>query len=261
MLDDRFLYKYRSINKSDDAKTHHIITDREAYFANRSSFNDPFDCRHRLVFDGTSKQKTKYIKRTIGLGNPKISKEAMLRRIKAIKSENLLNDPDNIAKFLSIEEEVLEDVGIFCLARVPNDILMWSHYADGHRGYCLVFNDNSDDPFISRARKVDYQDEIPIVNPVIQDTKTRFRKSLLTKSKHWEYENEWRIIDPENGPGPQIYPDHLLHGVILGANISSEDRILVRHWCRSFLPSIEFYQAHLHESQYALRIERVSDFE
>lgn len=260
MLDDRFLYKYRSIDRSDSARAHHIITRREAFFAKKNSFNDPFDCRHGITFDGNRNQQARYLKRIARLGNPDKNRLERRIRVSEFRRENVLINPNNIAICQQKEEEIHDTVGIFCLSRSPDDILMWSHYSDGHTGYCVVFQDDPSDPFIGRAQEVIYTDEFPIVNPVREDSDTRFRKSILTKAERWSYEKEWRIIDARNGPGVQVYPVHLLHGVILGAKMSVDDKLLVRDWCRSGSHSIEFYQAHLHESRYALRIERLTDF-
>jgi len=46
----------------------------------------------------------------------------------------------------------------------------------------------------------------------------------------WAYEQEWRIIDPENGPGYRAYPPELLKSVIFGLRMSGPDRELVKKW-------------------------------
>jgi hypothetical protein len=34
------------------------------------------------------------------------------------------------------QETVTSKVGVMCISEVPDDILMWSHYADCHKGVC-----------------------------------------------------------------------------------------------------------------------------
>lgn len=49
--------------------------------------------------------------------------------------------------------------GILCLAEAPDNLLMWAHYADCHRGFVVQFDDthpffqsNPDVPFSALAR-------------------------------------------------------------------------------------------------------------
>jgi len=47
---------------------------------------------------------------------------------------------------------------------------------------------------------------------------------ILTKASDWAYEDEWRVIDHETGPGLKAFPEELLVGVILGARMAPDDR-------------------------------------
>lgn len=69
---------------------------------------------------------------------------------------------------------------------------MWAHYADNHRGVCLGF-----DLPMSLADKIDYvEDLFPMDFQVRTDTAYNLKMvdfARKTKSKHWEYEEEWRF--------------------------------------------------------------------
>lgn len=57
------------------------------------------------------------------------------------------NDPFDSAL---INNEYLQSISLnytkaFCLAENPYNYLMWSHYADAHKGFCLEFTDYTDD--------------------------------------------------------------------------------------------------------------------
>ena len=41
-----------------------------------------------------------------------------------------------------IQEYLINNIGIFSLSKVPDNILMWSHYADSHKGIVLEFDSN-----------------------------------------------------------------------------------------------------------------------
>lgn len=119
--------------------------------------------------------------------------------------------------------------GVACLSATPDDMLLWSHYADGHRGYCLEF-DTSQEPF-SRAKSVEYRKDVPRISPVdlLEDVvgpEQVVRAMMLTKDSCWSYEHEWRILHQQ----PDVaytYPHQLLTGVYLGASMSAQHRSVV----------------------------------
>lgn len=88
--------------------------------------------------------------------------------------------------FSAVEEEKKEDV------------LLWSHYADLHRGICIEFTPNyknKKSPFYW-IEKVHYSDTIP-ASPKSTENKEKndyMKKILTTKAKCWEFEKEWRVV-------------------------------------------------------------------
>lgn len=83
--------------------------------------------------------------------------------------------------------------------RSQKNNLMWSHYADGHKGFCVeykfspefAFHRNEESQSFSLINDVKYSnDNDSILKSTEIDTKTAF----LSKSKCWKYENEVRIV-------------------------------------------------------------------
>ncbi len=91
-------------------------------------------------------------------------------------------------------------LGMLALSEVPDDILMWSHYADGHKGMVLEFDDSHSwfngmhpaNPLFTRSLKVQYGRERPALVLDKFDQVTIF----LAKSDRWKYEREVRVIRP-----------------------------------------------------------------
>ena len=117
--------------------------------------------------------------------------------------------------------------------------------------------DDQNDHFIGRAQEVKYSKCYPIINPIRDDSKTIFENSLLTKALHWEYEKEWRIIDPIDGLGKQRFPPKLLVGVIFGCRMSDKHQDLVRDWCKNRQGYTSFYKAREALGTYSLELEKV----
>jgi hypothetical protein len=84
--------------------------------------------------------------------------------------------------------------GVTCFSETVDDLLMWGHYADGHRGFCLEFD--TADPLLGSVKQVRYSDQFPKLD-VTAITSKKFDQImhlLLTKASHWSYEREWRAF-------------------------------------------------------------------
>jgi hypothetical protein len=156
--------------------------------------------------------------------------------------------------------EIRGRIGVCCMTDRKENILMWSHYAGQHTGFCLEFQ--TDDPFFQRVRHVNYppSGKVPCVNvltPEWNKTIASGTEALLTKAEGWAYEHEWRIIDLENGAGPRQFPPEALHGVILGCRVHDEDKKQALEWCKGRTPRPILYQAHEKKAEYGLDIEAI----
>lgn len=100
---------------------------------------------------------------------------------------------------------------ILCLTEKKDNLLMWAHYANNHKGFVLEFFpnhsffDQNDKPTIAgHLRKVRYTLERPefifFDNNLPKDhvTKNWVDNLIWVKSKHWDYEEEWRILSTLN---------------------------------------------------------------
>ena len=93
-------------------------------------------------------------------------------------------------------------LGVLCVSGSSRNPLMWSHYADSHRGVMLEFDDT--DPAFNRRRganddfgylrRVSYSDSRPQIGTLRgEDT---FIQLALIKAIDWAYEQEQRLIWP-----------------------------------------------------------------
>ena len=160
--------------------------------------------------------------------------------------------------------QAIEKWGICCLSKVRDNILMWSHYAKAHHGFCLEFSNElhiapnvyqSDigeiAPFPVVPLEVKYSEEYPVFNPVSPDGSAN--KTLLTKATQWEYESEWRMALPRMTGSYQFLPD-CLTGVIFGCRMSEEHKKMIRNWCKDRQPAITYYEARESEDSYSLNV-------
>jgi len=244
-----FLYKYRAIDKYSES----MIRNREIYFANPEQFNDPFDCRFNVILGGNDREQRAYFRsiasRFLPAGTTRKERDAIISR----HMRGVRKNPREVAA--GLREHLYSDVskiGVYSLSEVPDDILMWSHYADSHRGFCVRFENKDDCRLMHRAIPVEYSDSYPVIRAIKDEQPDQLKKGLLTKSRRWSYEKEWRIIEHMKGPGVQHFPSDILSGVILGCKMPEEERKKISDWCGD--QKIPLHEAKQSEERYALDI-------
>jgi len=105
-----------------------------------------------------------------------------------------LKTPEDRAFFQhQLRPEMNRTVGLLCFSRKWSNPVLWSHYAEKHRGLCLGF-DIPD----HLAKHVTYvgsrlKAELENVTPLTDNDSFGF-KLITTKYRHWRYEDEVRLI-------------------------------------------------------------------
>lgn len=254
MAEDYF-YRYRSLAGESQEWVRRSILHSQHYFSSPFSFNDPFDCRPNFTLNGTKDQLVKYYEGVLARCCPEMSRQE--RRADARRR---VSDPEsdptstaNFAKFRAMyHEQVTVKVGVLCISEVPDDLLMWAHYADSHRGICLSLNRN--DPFFAIAHPVNYQKLRPEVNPLFDTHEEMLDRSMFTKSDHWSYEKEWRILQYKSGAATYTLPTEALAGIVLGAQIDPAHEQLIVEWALASPSKPWVRKASLSNTQFSLSI-------
>lgn len=202
------------------------------HFADPTSFNDPFDCQP--VVESDSDRETlrlilaKLIGRRIEAESTASLKAAQVQGKKASKHVKRLGEQTAKSKLQElayhatnpdyecgiykaecwlltseIQSELLKryDRGVCCFSAIFNNPLLWSHYGDQHRGFCIGYSlDRNPMPIL---RKVEYggSREVKtslIAKALLNDDQSAQelldRDVLLRKASMWRYEREWRLF-------------------------------------------------------------------
>jgi hypothetical protein len=133
----------------------HSLENDYIYLSNPKDFNDPFDCNRNLI---NEKQK----------------------ELKNWQHVERLND--------------ISDMGISCFSENGMEPLLWGHYAQSYRGFCLKFNVESlmngqKDSVI--LKRVIYSQQPEVIS---QEHPFSDYYQYLLKFKNWKYEQEWRLL-------------------------------------------------------------------
>ena len=158
----------------------------------------------------------------------------------------------------SVRNGLQDDVdraGIVCFSKVRDDILMWAHYADKHTGLCFEFDGSADCPFFGEALPVEYENYTAI--PIGEDSNHQMTRVILTKSKHWSYEREYRIVRSGTARRKAPFPGEFLTGVIFGCMMRDDVRALVRQWAKEGDCHVAFFEARPKAAGFGLEIVRI----
>jgi len=251
------LYKYGKFNEY----TEKIFTNNEIYFSSPIEFNDPFDSKPHYICEGSKKQTENYLFKMYSMKYPEQSKKEIYTYVKEVIIKGRERDVlEEMLETSRERDEIRKKFGVCCFSEKRDNILMWAHYAEQHTGFCLVF-DIENDFFrpIVRALKVKYNTNLPELNVMKLSNYSREELSdkLLTKANDWEYEQEWRIIEIENGPGIKNFPEEALSGVILGCRISQENKENLLSWCTNRKHSPTLYETKEKQKEFGLDISKI----
>ena len=159
--------------------------------------------------------------------------------------------------------DTLSKVGVFSMSEAPDEYLLWSHYADGHKGIAIGYGQTDgsilDNP--SKFGKITYttaprvfdvskgvQSKLQVFldgssglrfENVITPLDPQIRTALFTKTRRWEYEAEWRYVETTHGLHPRPGP---ITELIFGAKCSQQDRQRIRSLCEKGIPNSILYR-------------------
>lgn len=161
--------------------------------------------------------------------------------------------------------------GISCFSLIPNEPLMWSHYADKHAGICLIYHQvelalslGDNGKRFERA-EINYKEK-PIIALSEENNEVVYSSNfpvLTSKNRKWSYEKELRVFTKStNGypfEGELFSIDHsVLKGVIYGAKMDESDKDAISLILRNdpLYKDVIEYNAFLDYSKGTLAFER-----
>ncbi len=247
------LYKYQAFS----TKSLENLKNATLFCSRPERFNDPFDCAIRInktqLDDDDFARVFEWYKHELSS-----SEIARAKYIEGEQPSPQFREEVERSFTLAFDTRMRENLrnrGIACLTARVDQVLMWSHYADGHRGFCLEF-DTAFEPF-SKALEVRYSADVPTVNPVdelLTGDGGALLDMVLTKSDHWAYEEEWRILHVEPDTA-YTYPWKSLTGVYFGPGMLFVHKEIISLVLRD--SPTQLYEVQRGEAEFRLHIERV----
>ena len=217
----KYLYRYEKFDKYCISN----LKRQKIWFSVPKSFNDPFEFAFKLKSISNKECELVYKKLYQEKWDKEPRKEEYLSNGKI--KDLIKRDIDKTTEEIFQKEKLNldENSGVCCFSEKNDDILMWSHYADSHKGFCLEF-DTQYEPF-NKAFKVNYSLEVPTIDPLVflpdlnyppEKMMAEYEKILATKYKCWEYEKEWRIFHEKTNQLYGYLPQSLT-GIYFGSEM------------------------------------------
>lgn len=168
-------------------------------------------------------------------------RDVIMRELPELLAEGIRQAKNEYNMLRTQWREFLPEFRILCLSAIHDNMLMWSHYSDSHKGVVLEFRCTDNSSVWWMAQPVRYQDAPPTLATKEQWVKSITRQApldtydwqlyeplTLTKTKAWEHEREWRIVNFMREGESGLYADYHfnareLSSVYLGCEIMNED--------------------------------------
>lgn len=226
------LYKYRKF----DSHALECVSENVIWVSKPQDFNDPFEYSFRI--------------------DPDMPIAEVIKRKKDATHENYME------KQLELIEKIMGNFligGIFSVSETKINSLMWSHYADSHKGFCIGYGKKSDNQLSEKTcHKVSYgkyssfglmelwkgfeQDN--------QDIKKKvFKAMVLAKDPNWQYEREWRVLYGQSNQ--LIQPDFKITSITFGIRMPDYQKKLLIKLLKD--RNVSFYSAQQKKDSYDLK--------
>jgi len=247
------LYKYHSIAGRRLEWLRQIVLESELYFASPLAFNDPFEARFDISMEGSVSDYRAFAEEARHRGHLQLPAnmgmtDYFLTALASDFASLALSFPEHF------RESAGRDIGVPCLTEVNDDVLMWGHYADGHRGVCLDFTPANAPQFFEDAYDITYSPHYPQLNWFRMGDEERARAAFLTKSSLWQYEREWRLVDLHSGAGLRRFPPDALTAIVLGCEMGPDAESRIRGWVRERSGSLAVRRATRGAHEYTITV-------
>jgi hypothetical protein len=209
------LYRYQPINEL----TISNLIQGKNWVSDPLNFNDPFELRVTEIKNSNNNSELVYL--------------------------------DEQSRYMRVKyNEIVSSHGVVCYSKVEPNLIMYSHYADKHKGMCLEFNIPSKNNY--KLKKVKYCIEFEKIqfslDPVI--FKDEIEKIMTTKSIHWNSEEEYREIFASK----ECYSEYpgMLTGIIFGCKTNRQDIVYISSLFENKMDKIEISKSFVFPNSFKL---------
>lgn len=191
-------------------RTKELLLKAEFYCQPPRFFDDPHDGLQGARPTGGPRDIDRFILNNLR-GVPEIMRKHGLSSLTQLGS---VKDSEDVAALARLaRKNSRRKTRVLSLSADHANELMWSFYADNHKGICLCFDPAH--PFFASARSVEYVDD-PKTIPECNDDHPISDPLIYCKGRAWEWQHEWRIVWADEEPKLIAFPRDSLKAVVVG---------------------------------------------
>ncbi|GGK51228.1 DUF2971 domain-containing protein [Aliivibrio fischeri] len=253
------LYKYRKFSEFLIKE----LCSSEIYFSDPSCFNDPLDCSPIIENDLNIKELEYLCYMMLCKNKGKIAAKENIERFKyyATEYEGQYEKSLSFQLLYEIKNQldlVMKNIGVLSLSRKNDSPLMWSHYANEHKGVCLEFDIET---AARKPKEIDYKGTRGISAKLIQEyicsdsaqaRELIEKQYFFTKASEWSYESEWRLLSKSYGSKSAPF---YLTGIYFGMRCDTWIVASIIKLLHNENSNVKFYRMHADSSSFNLNVE------
>jgi len=245
-----YFYKYASPAKLGYLKN--ILHEHEIYLPNLTQLNDDNDGLPHLALQ-SEQEIADFLWDRFKRANPNMSPQQLQHEEKVLRISVHLHGPAAIRpNLVELLDDQLKDTRVYSMTKRYDMGNLWALYADGHRGYCLEFQNVG--PMFEHAKDVSYLDlkdmEIPVTDPSLLSG-----HFLFCKSREWSCEEEVRLVlSHKDGRIKVKFDPAWLTRIILGKAMSEENKNTIRLWAKERKPELAVVITYYDATQRAIKL-------
>ncbi len=250
------LCKYRIWS---DAFHKRVITHSELFFSSPKRFNDPYDCGlpFRQHPENSDPLVIKFmVERSVLNIFPELKDDKNALEEKCVKQLFLIQqNPESWFEMnWGLKPENLNEIfGVLSLTPHTNNYLMWSHYSDSHKGFCIEFDTRKlVESIAGHFQQVKYEKEIPFISIRDSVENELLSKLIYTKSCIWRYEDEFRLSRIHKSDFAVAFDPESVVSIHFGYNMKYEEQIEIIELVKVKYPKARFYKMELDKETFKL---------
>lgn len=234
------IYRYHSIS----TRTFIGLDKESVWFSHPSKFNDPYDSSAVFFKDLMRAGWEDEMKKV----NTTPFEIKQLKKL--IKEKEYTMNADFV-------EKGRDSIRVCCFTENKDSVLMWSHYADQHKGICVEYDFTSlpaNDLRLKWLYPVIYSEILMNISEYINPDNLNpfmFMLSSMHKFRAWSYEKEWRMMI-SNGLMPeeayQMMPTPT--AIYMGSRIDRDVSIYLGEFC--YRKKIKLFQASFERNKFKM---------
>ncbi|GMM85145.1 DUF2971 domain-containing protein [Pseudoalteromonas sp. MTN2-4] len=259
-----YVYKFRQVN---DFSLNNLA-DGQLYFAHYESFNDPFECKYKLIRSTDEELKSYAINVALKNNDNDIDRATTQVNIITEKFDGALRYIEDHAgkAFNNSLDNHKNNIGILSLTHEQDafkGLFFWSMYADGGRGFCLEFdyfelkdsinNLNNTKTAGDFVRYKENVIDIQMAKISHEYVNAKLVEIFTTKHTTFSHEKEFRMVSI-NGIGNFRYSKKALKKIIIGERMPKDERVKLIKLRDEHYPDTEILLAKIHTSDYKIEL-------